>query len=262
MRFIFRDDDTSFFTRPAMLERVYARLWARQIPVSLAVIPNHHGKIVIHDTLDPNVPPAHRGEEAYFPITQNPDLCAWLRDKTQAGLVEICQHGYTHDFMECVTDNGPAFGQQIAAGKQLLEAVLPGRTIQTYLPPYGCVSETGLSVLLETGMTIMVSRTNWPPIQALADLPPYTCTVFNNVRCLVDGAFAGDPLDDPAGWLANAQAQAGDEAVLVHVNHYWQFYHDFGEPDPAAFARWDRFLDVVLAHPDLVFTSFSGDARG
>ena len=37
MRCAIRDDDTSFFTRPDDLERVYGRYWGRGIPVSLAV---------------------------------------------------------------------------------------------------------------------------------------------------------------------------------------------------------------------------------
>ena len=40
MKFAIRDDDTSFFTRPEQLLRVYEGIWDR-VPVSLSVVPFH-----------------------------------------------------------------------------------------------------------------------------------------------------------------------------------------------------------------------------
>ena len=40
MKFAIRDDDTSFFTRPEQLLRVYQGIWDRA-PVSLSVVPFH-----------------------------------------------------------------------------------------------------------------------------------------------------------------------------------------------------------------------------
>lgn len=40
MKFAIRDDDTSFFTQPEQLLRVYEGIWDRA-PVSLSVVPFH-----------------------------------------------------------------------------------------------------------------------------------------------------------------------------------------------------------------------------
>ncbi len=80
MRCAIRDDDTSYFTRPEQLERVYGRYWDR-IPVSLAVVPCHAS------TRSKAIPPEHREGHRSFPLADNLPLVEYLRAQVAAGRV-------------------------------------------------------------------------------------------------------------------------------------------------------------------------------
>ncbi|MGB1287711.1 MAG: DUF2334 domain-containing protein [Aggregatilineales bacterium] len=106
---ILRDDDTSAFTTPRHLETLYGRLWDKGIPISLGVIPAQHSDVKIlrrsGNPCDPAIAKAQRGHATSHPITDNPELIAFLTEKAAAGLVEICLHGYEHRYMEFMTSD-------------------------------------------------------------------------------------------------------------------------------------------------------------
>src|SRR5262245_59566030 len=89
MRFAIRDDDTSFFTAPEQLERVYGDIWD-DVPVSLATVPFHAS------TRSGPVPQEHWEGDREFPISDNEALVPFLADQTQRNRVSLLLHGYNH----------------------------------------------------------------------------------------------------------------------------------------------------------------------
>ena len=101
---IIRDDDISFFTSPAQLERIYGRLWSAGLPVCLSLVPDCCADTRVYwsdgNPHDPGIPPAYRGRAQCYAVADNRELCAFLNELAGAGLVEICLHGFTHTFFE------------------------------------------------------------------------------------------------------------------------------------------------------------------
>src|SRR2546427_3639881 len=89
MKVAIRDDDTSYFTTPEALSRVYGDVWTR-VPVCLAVVPFAVGYE------QPGIPPAHWHSGESFALDRNPALVAFLRELIASGRVTIALHGYTH----------------------------------------------------------------------------------------------------------------------------------------------------------------------
>jgi len=90
---IIRDDDTSFFTEPRMLESIYSKVWQDGFKVSLSVVPSLRGRN------DLSVPPDFRNTGQCYSIPDNKSLVAYLRDKIHHDRsIEILQHGFSHDY--------------------------------------------------------------------------------------------------------------------------------------------------------------------
>ena len=82
MKIALRDDDTSFFTSPADLERVYADVWDR-VPVCLATVPFTVGYPRA------GIPEAEWHSGRRFPLEENRVLVGWLRARLAEGRVTM-----------------------------------------------------------------------------------------------------------------------------------------------------------------------------
>jgi len=89
--FAIRDDDTSFFTRPEMLDKLYSYAWELGFKVTLSVIPLH---LAINDY---NVPPNFRGLQRCFAIHENKKLVEFIKEGIKSNMIDVVQHGYTHE---------------------------------------------------------------------------------------------------------------------------------------------------------------------
>ena len=89
---LIRDDDTNFFTKTKMLESVYSKAWNEGFKVCLSVVPLQRG---INDIC---VPPEMRTTGLLYSIDENRDLIYYLKGKIHDELVEVLQHGLSHDY--------------------------------------------------------------------------------------------------------------------------------------------------------------------
>lgn len=92
MKYIIRDDDTSYWTSADELEDKYGDLFQCGLKLSLAVIPF-------------SVESYNFGVETEFhqdvncrDIAENKEICKYLKEKVNAGNVEIMLHGYSHQY--------------------------------------------------------------------------------------------------------------------------------------------------------------------
>lgn len=148
MKFILRDDDTCYFTKPEHLEKAFGHIWDT-VPVSLAVIP-FVGKglpsILDQDTIE-------SGE--LFPIGDNAELVTFLKKQIQKGHVEIMLHGYSHEdvgkrYEFEAADN---LKEKVAKGKSYLEELF-GVEITTFVPPHNAMSPEGLKAVQENNLNL------------------------------------------------------------------------------------------------------------
>jgi hypothetical protein len=149
LRFAIRDDDTSYFTRPEQILRPYQGLW-NTVPISLSVVP-FHGR-----TRTGAIPPAYwePGSELY-PVADNGEIVAFLREQCPAGRVAIALHGFSHvdenDGFEFET--GPDLERKAREGHAYLERLL-GTRVHVFVPPHNALSARGYRAVVAAGLDI------------------------------------------------------------------------------------------------------------
>ena len=140
--FAIRDADTNYHTDPEELERVWGEY---DLPVSLAVVPNHG------PTRSPAIPEDYwydRDPDERFPLAGNAALVEYLRGGIEDGRYSILQHGYDH----VRTPAGPEFArhgdlhERLVEGRDHLETTLDV-DVDLFVPPDGALSRTGLRAL-------------------------------------------------------------------------------------------------------------------
>ncbi|MEP7361859.1 MAG: DUF2334 domain-containing protein [Acidobacteriota bacterium] len=151
MRLAIRDDDTSFYTRPAELEELYAPLGAH-VPVSLAVTPFAVESFNLGD------PVRFYQHETPQPLSGNGELAVFLREGIAARRWSVMCHGYTHAYVrdagqrliqECVWKDDARLGREAALGRRHLEEVL-GCPVQAFVPPGNTIRLSAMRAVSKT----------------------------------------------------------------------------------------------------------------
>jgi hypothetical protein len=92
MYFAIRDDDTSYFTKPEDLRNAYDFLDEDE-PISLSIVPytvtNHKQEVFPYGKIDKN---------GYYAISDNHQLCDYLRNGYSNKKIDILMHGITHEY--------------------------------------------------------------------------------------------------------------------------------------------------------------------
>jgi len=157
MKVAIRDDDTSYFTTPDALERVYGDVWDR-VPVCLAVVPFAIGYE------QPGIPRAHWHSGESFALERNPALVAFLRGLIESRRVTIALHGYTHqDYADGYEfQAGPDLPDRVQQGRAYLETLL-GCRISLFVPPHNALSKRGMAAVAAAGLDILGSFLSFRP---------------------------------------------------------------------------------------------------
>jgi hypothetical protein len=151
LRYVLRDDDTSAFTDPRVLERAYGDIWDR-VPVSLAVIP------FAVKTWNWGDPFRFRQGTTPHPVGENGPLVRFLRWGRDAGHLDVMLHGWRHryepgpepgswipEFIH-LADPGPAL---IEGRRHLQELGLP---VSVFVPPSNALSPAAYAAVRAEGM--------------------------------------------------------------------------------------------------------------
>jgi len=261
MQTIIRDDDTSFFTSPALLEAVYGQLWAHNIPVCLSVIPAQRADARVKhrpgEPLDPGIARKYRGQAKEFSILDNRDLCGYLNAQASVGLVEIVLHGYAHEYMEFVTDDAALIERKLTEGKRILQEAFPDAPIRAFIAPYDHLSPTALNLVFEHGLNLCTASEN------LTGMPvdPYRAYCWDDDHKLfVCDEYLFTHRDDPEACLSNARLRLQTAETLIVANHYWCFFYDWEGPKDDLLAAWYQFADELRNQPDRPITTFANAA--
>src|SRR5262249_35073679 len=157
MKVAVRDDDTSYFTNPEALDRVYGGIWER-VPVCLAVVPFAIGYE------NPGIPEAHWRSGESFPLEQNTALVPQLREWIAKRRITIALHGYTHqDYPDGFEfQSAPDPERRVADGLRYLRSTL-GAALSIFVPPHNAMSRRGLAAVGEAGLNILGSFLSFRP---------------------------------------------------------------------------------------------------
>ena len=157
MKFAIRDDDTSFFTQPEQLERVYDGIWDR-LPIGVAVVPHAAGFV------DKAIPEKYWDAGRAFPLEENPAIVKGLREWLVAGRVTVAQHGFTHeDFPDGHEfQAAPDLERRLGRGEGNLDGAL-GTRIRVFVPPHNALSKRGLKAVGAAGLNLLGSFLSFRP---------------------------------------------------------------------------------------------------
>ena len=257
---IIRDDDTSFFTDPERLERVYARLWKKNLPVCLSVIPAHNANVhVAHrpgNPFDPSIAKQYRGQDHSFAITGNPALCHYLETSYSQGLLELCLHGYNHEYMEFGIDDETRIEQKLNDGAIELAKAFPEAIVTTFVAPYDKISPPAFNRIVERGYDISTQPESVPADANLGIAGLYQHLVSaNKTHIFTCGEYLFTQHEQPQESLNRALQRLNDESFLVITNHYWTFFYDWDQPTDL-FRAWNQFVDHLLKRDDIRITTF------
>ena len=178
MFIIIRNDDLCALSDPAKERRVLEVFEKREIPQVISVVPNM------------SEDPHNCRLNKFHPLNENPQIVALLREYHTKGLLEIAQHGFTHQTndrhpsqqmdiskVEGIdrewTGYNPASPEgysefsglrekqqweKIVEGKRLLTEIL-GAPVRTFVFPWDRINETSLEILGEEGFEhVLCSR--------------------------------------------------------------------------------------------------------
>jgi hypothetical protein len=239
MRFAIRDDDTSYFTRPEELDRLWGE-FLPHVPVSLAVVPV-------------SLEPFHLGDVERFyqgnrqhALGDNPELVDWLRGRVRNSSIAVMCHGYSHEYrrtgprsldQEYIWKPYERLRRETEDGKRLLEATL-GTPITTFVPPGNGISRAGLEAVRSSYSNLLTTlplrrpqdlRLDWPHLTA------YARRLYYQVRHGIANPFGEElrglrlipsvSVTEGAGWES-----LRDKLLLCHrlnadfiaAVHYWE----------------------------------------
>lgn len=268
MRFAIRDDDTSYFTTPEQLERVYGDIWD-DVPVSLAVVPFHAS------TRSGGVPAEHWDGNREFPTADNPALVERLRDEVARGRVSILLHGYNHKnypngFEFQVGDDLPG---RLARGTAELERLF-GVRIRTFVPPHNALSRRGIEAIDAARLNVLGSFLSFSPRQRPWDrttpgnylrvwryrrqsgrgrhdrmVYPRPLRYGNHAELGCFGLIPGTTIEALRRGFDEMQAAGGDFCLATH---YWEFDSAMRQTLRAIIAH-ARASGAQFVHADALF---------
>jgi hypothetical protein len=265
MYFCIRDDDTSFFTSPEDLERVYGEVsqWG---PISLAVVPFHRAGT------SKAVPDKFRGRWSVHPLHENQPLVDYLRTGISTGRFEIMLHGYHHDEPDGRLEfaSGAHLAQRVADGRKYLEDLLD-TTIRVFVPPRNSIGRQGLRAIALAGLHLGGTagvRSGWSPLSRKTwslwlRLRRWRKSGGLGVPWVLD---LGDHREIPGNAVTPASRSQHNEAVFESTlamggvfcaaTHYWeQAAPSLHTGSPTVGEHLRRLIDRAVADPRIVWRS-------
>lgn len=146
MKFVVRDDDLNYFSRPQDIERWYRPVFDEGISVLFSVIPfvTPGSKYLYHGGT-PEMKP--------YPISNNPSLCEYIKNNP---FVEVAQHGYNHEPGGTGFEyrRGSDMVQKTREGRDELERAI-GAAVKIFVPPHDAIDAKGIAAVEAAGMDII-----------------------------------------------------------------------------------------------------------
>ena len=265
MEFCIRDDDTSYFTSPEELDRVYGEI-SLQGPVSLAVVPFHRAGT------SKGVPARFRMRGTVHPLHENDALVEYLRNGISKGRFEVMLHGYHHDESDGLPEftNRNDLLQRVSRGRKYLEDLF-GTAVRVFVPPKNTIGAAGLRAIaresLHLGGTAGV-RAGWP-LMALATWKtwlhlrkwrrnggvgvPWVLDLGDHREIPGNGVTPAANFEDNQARFHTAHALGG---VFCIATHYWEMNAPSVHDNAPRVGEHLRYLvQLAVSNPQVVWRS-------
>lgn len=146
MKFLIRDDDVNYFTKPEDIQRWYNSIFEMGIPIGFSVVPFVKKESDVYTDSS-----AELGVE--YPIHRNGALVRYI--VTQQ-LIEVMQHGCTHETREGVFEYHRSRGlfEETERGKRELESAF-STSVRVFVPPHDAIYNHGIFAVEQAGMDII-----------------------------------------------------------------------------------------------------------
>lgn len=167
IKFAIRDDDTSYFTNPEEIDRIYRDIW-EVAPVSLAIVPF---AVRSYNCGKWN---SFYQEDSEINIDKNKDMISFLIEKIKEDKLHLMCHGFNHKYHktnnknfipEYVWKSPERLDKETKIGKDLLSSVFKV-DIKTFVPPSNAISKKALSVVCKFYPYIFMSI----PLKKIMDI--------------------------------------------------------------------------------------------
>lgn len=149
MKFVIRDDDLNFFTKPVLIEEWYGDLFKRNIPVGFSAIPFVKPKSDVYTG-------GEFYEDREYPISQNIELVKYVKSNK---MIEILQHGCTHDTKSGIYEyakKDDLFFDTKRGKEELARAF--GVPPKVFVPPHDWIGVSGIKAIENNQMNIIRGR--------------------------------------------------------------------------------------------------------
>lgn len=148
MKFVIRDDDLNYFSKPTDIEQWYADIFAQKIPVGFSTIP-------FIKPLGDEYPISMSVEDREYPVHENAELIVYVKNNP---LIEILQHGTTHETRSGVFEYaGLVVLTEAKRGREELEKAFDGK-VDIFVPPHDWIGTNGVHAVEAANMNIIRGR--------------------------------------------------------------------------------------------------------
>lgn len=153
MKVAFRDDDTSFFTKPEELKKAYDFMDDEDC-VSLSVVPF---SVPVHK--DDVFPYGMGITPGYYDIEDNIELVEYLKKMVSEGKYNILLHGFSHEYQkldgkwipEMFWKDESRLIKELSEGKEKIDRVF-GVNSSVFVAPNNCINQKGIHAIEKLAM--------------------------------------------------------------------------------------------------------------
>jgi hypothetical protein len=262
---ILRDDDTSAYTPPACLERLYRPFLERGMPVNLATIPEVRTDVKTADGRLEGFLTAGRGPHIpTVPIGVADGLVDYIRSEPG---YRVVQHGCHHDMFEFGGSNRGDLARKLDRGAGILNEARFERQ-PAFVAPYDRLSR---EAFVEVAARFDVVSTGWfearrvplrwaasYALKKLSRRPHWRAHgtyLLSHPGCLLSFHRQRD------GMLPSVRSAVEAASLTVLVMHWWEFFRD-GVPDEKLIGVLHEVAAWLSSRSDIRVVSFGDVARG
>lgn len=232
IRLALRFDDPSATSRHDLEMELFALLEFYGVPATAAVIPNI------------------RSENSSRPLEMS--NVGHLIDACRKGVIEIAQHGYSHEERSKTAAGKPSEFAGLEASEQahligegrILLSRIFGREISGFVPPWNSCDGTTLDVLEQFGFAYISSGKNISRRAAQLLQMPRSCN-----------------LQDIRDVVVEARRFGFLNPVAVVVMHHYDFAESGSDHAKLSLAQFAELLDWLATRPDVKMVTLGEIAR-
>jgi hypothetical protein len=264
-----RDDDISFFTKPALLERVHGPLLEKAIPINIAAVPFVSANVKLrHEKLkgdyEPFIPPEYRGRDECFEIGGNKALVDFVR---RHPAIHVAQHGYSHAYVDGAREfeiaDSARISEMISEGARIIEKAFGVRPA-FFVAPWDSISRAAFAALarsfegISTGWLSKDSvPLTWLPKLLVKKLAHRNYILAGKTLVVEHPGCILSKFTPPQEIRQRVLQYIENSEVAVLTTHHWEYFGEDGAPNEPLLAAYHAVVAELAGRSDVRLASFA-----